>query len=286
MKAAHEIEAALRPSTSRSRFLVSPLVLWLLGFFVAPVLILFAYSFMHRGPYGGVELGFSFTSYLRSFDPLYASILWRSFLLALGNALACGLIGFPVAYAIATARASLRTALVFAITLPFLCCFVVRIYALKVALGFSGPLNTFLLHMGWIQEPLVLLHTPGAVALGMILNYLPFFVLPLYATLERFDFQLLEAAKDLGAGRTTELFRVLLPVTKPGITSGFLLVFMPSLGEFLIPDLLGGSRTVFLGGLITEQFLKSRDWPFGAAIASLLLVVVLLGLALRPREEE
>ena len=160
--------------------------------------------------------------------------------------------------------------------IPFWTNFVVRAYAIKILFSELGPVNQIGMALGMIHEPVIFANTDFSVWLGMVTNYLPFMVLPLYVALEKFDFSLLEAAKDLGAGSWNILWRVLVPLTKAGIVTGLIFVFTPALGEFVIPDLLGGSKTMLIGSLVTEQFLKTRDWPFGAAL-SLILIVLVMG---------
>ena len=164
--------------------------------------------------------------------------------------------------------------------------FVVRAYATKVLFGEIGPINHLALSLGLIQEPIPFANTDFAVWLGMVTNYLPFMVLPLYVALEKFDFSLIEAAKDLGASSWKILTQILFPLTKQGIVTGLVFVFTPALGEFVIPDLLGGARTMLIGNLITEQFLKTRDWPFGAALSLLLILIVMVSLVIYLRTEE
>jgi spermidine/putrescine transport system permease protein len=166
------------------------------------------------------------------------------------------------------------------VVIPFWTNFVVRTYAIKAAFSETGPLNHWAMNWGWISEPFPFTGTYFAIWLGMVTNYLPFMVLPLYVVLEKFDFTLLEAARDLGATRWQQLTRILIPMTKAGIATGTLFVFAPALGEFVIPDLLGGARTMLIGNLMTEQFLKTRDWPFGSALAMLLILAVLLSVLL------
>jgi spermidine/putrescine transport system permease protein len=179
-----------------------------------------------------------------------------------------------MAYVMATASKQMRSVLLILIVIPFWTNFVIRAYALKVLFGEHGPLSQLAMYLGWISEPMGFGNGQWAVWLGMVTNYLPFMVLPLYVSLEKFDFSLLEAAKDLGANPIKTLLRVMVPLTKPGIVTGLIFVFTPALGEFVIPDLLGGARTMLIGNLITEQFLKSRDWPFGSALSLLLILIV------------
>lgn len=262
-------------------FVALPLAGWLLFFLLAPLAFVAIYSFLQRGPYGEIVWDPGWRNYVRAFDPLYLGIYAESFVLATLTTLVCLAVGFPMAYCMATARPAARHLLFVLLMVPFLTNFVVRVYAIRILLGVEGPLNALLLATGVRATPLILTDTPVAVAIGMISSYLPFMVLPLYVVLEKLDFSLLDAAHDLGAHGPQVLFRVLLPLAKAGLVSGSVLVFVPTLGEFMIPDLLGGARTMLLGNLITEQFLKARDWPFGSALAMLLVLVMAGSFALQ-----
>jgi spermidine/putrescine transport system permease protein len=220
---------------------------------------------------------FNLENYARVFDPLYLTILWRSVAFAMGNTLICLLMSYPFAYFISRIeRPRVRNVLLLLVMVPFWTNFLVRTYAWRVILGSDGPLNTLLLNLGLINEPLSLLYTDGAVMIGLVYGYLPFMVLPLYAAIERVDFSLLEAAHDLYANGWQAFRRVLLPLTMPGVIAGSILVFIPSLGAFVTPDLLGGAKTVMIGNLIQSQFLTVRDWPFGSAISMVLMALVLI----------
>ena len=234
------------------------------------------YSVATKGLYGSVVFRFTTENYVRAVDWIYLRIFWNSLSLATLTAVSSLLIGYPMAYVMATAQPKLRTLLLGLIVIPFWTNLVVRTYALKVLLGTMGPVNGVALAMGLISEPYDFSNTDLSVWFGMVTNYLPFMVLPLYVALEKFDFSLIEAARDLGASSFQILIRILFPLTKPGIVTGLIFVFTPALGEFVIPDLLGGARTMLVGNLITEQFLKTRDWPFGSAL-SLLLILVVMG---------
>ncbi len=244
--------------------------------FVAPLGVVLLYSFLSRGVYGGVELPYNLENYGRLIDPLYLRILARSFLMAGSATLVCLVLGFPLALFISRAgtRKNLYLCLVM---LPFWTSFLVRTYAWMFLLRDTGLINTALAAVGLISQPLPLLYNAGAVLVGLVYGYLPFTVLPLYATLERIDPNLLEAAADLGAKPWQTLVRVVVPLAAPGIRAGAVLVFIPCLGAYLTPDLLGGSKTVMAGNLIQNQFTSARDWPFGSA-ASLALMAVAMGM--------
>jgi spermidine/putrescine transport system permease protein len=254
--------------------LLAPGTLWLLAFFVVPVLIMATYSLMERGTYGGVEPGFTLESYARFFEPLYLRILARTVGLAMLTTLICLCVGYPMAYAIA-GSGRWKHALLFLVVLPFWTSFLVRTYAIMFLLRDSGIVNSALMAIGAIETPVTLLYTQGAVLAGLVYGYLPFMVLPVYASLEKLDPSLLEAAESLGARPAARFLRVTLPLSIPGIVAGCLLVFIPSLGAFLTPDLLGGAKQVMIGNLVQQQFGAARDWPFGAAASFVLMAVVL-----------
>jgi len=254
----------------RSWFLL-PARVWMALCFAAPLAIIGAYSFLTRGDYGGVEYPWTIESYTRLADPLYLAILWRSLWIAGLSTAICVAMGFPLALFISRAgkRKNLYLQLVL---LPFWTSFLVRTYAWLFILRDTGLINTILSALHIIKSPLPLLYNDGAVLLGLVYSFLPFFVLPMYATLERLDPALAEAAADLGAPPWRTLWRVVIPVSKPGIIAGAVLVFIPCLGAYLTPDLLGGGKSVMLGNLVQNQFTTARDWPFGSA-ASLVLML-------------
>lgn len=263
-----------RPA-AQAWWLLAPGTFWLLLFFAAPVLIMLAYSLMPRGIYGGVATGFTFEHYLRFFDPLYLEILRRTFVLALVCTAICLLAGYPMAYAIARSG-KWKNLLLFLVVLPFWTSFLVRTYAMIFLLRDTGLINSLLLAVGVIDQPLTLLYTQGAVMAGLVYGFLPFMVLPIYASLEKLDLSLLEAAAVLGAKPAARFWRVTLPLSLPGVTAGCLLVFIPALGSFLTPDLLGGAKQMMIGNLVQNQFSAARNWPFGSAASFILMAVVLL----------
>jgi spermidine/putrescine transport system permease protein len=256
--------------------LLAPVTLWLGLFFLVPLLFIVVYSFGTSGVYGGITLGFNPGNYLKVFDPLYLEIVARSLGIAALTTLLCFLLGYPLAYFIVFKGRRWRNALVLLVMVPFWTSLLIRAYAWVVILGGNGIANKTLQFLGITDQPLNLIFTPEAVLMGMTYSYLPFMVLPLYAALEKFDVSLKEAGKDLGATRWQTFVRVTFPLSLPGVIAGSILVFIPSAGEFVIPDLLGGSRTVMTGNLIQQQFLQARDWAFGSAL-SVLLAVLLLG---------
>ena len=269
----------------RNIFVTPAGVLMLLTIAVSAAIIC-VYSVLSRGAYGGVEMPWTLENYTRLIDPLYGGIFVRSLALAAAATALCILLGFPLALFIAQsgARKNLYLSLVI---LPFWTSFLIRLYAWMFLLRDTGLINTLFQSLGLIRQPLPLLYNNGAVLLGLVYGFLPFAVLPIYATLERLDKSLLEAAADLGARPIAVLTRVTLPLCAPGIGAAAILVFVPCLGTYITSDLLGGSKTILIGNLVQNQFTTARDWPFGAAVSIVLLIVaVLLMFTVRRRGEE
>jgi len=262
--------------TRQLLLLLLPPTLWLVIFFIIPLVIVLIYSFLERGTYGGITWEFTLRNYQRLANDLYLNIFARSLGLAALTTLICLIIGYPLAFFIATVSPRWRNLLLFLVIIPFWTNFLVRTYAWMIILRSEGLINTVLQSLNLIQEPLNLLFTPFAVIVGLIYGYLPFMILPLYAILERFNFSLVEAAQDLGANDIKTFFRIILPLTSPGILAGSILVFIPALGAFITPDILGGAKTVMIGNLIQNQFLQARHWPFGSALSMGLMLLVLI----------
>jgi spermidine/putrescine transport system permease protein len=266
-------------STERSGYpawLSVPAVFWLGCFFIAPLLIVLVVSFANRGTYGGVVWQFTLANYAELFHPLYLLIFTQSLLFAFFTTLLCLIIGFPLAYFIARAPRERQSIWLLLVLVPFWTNFLVRTYAWMVILRAEGFLNGWLLHWGLIDQPVELLYRPIAVLIGLVYGYLPFMVLPLYVACERIDPMVLDAGRDLYAGNPALFRRVIWPLAKPGVIAGSILVFIPTVGAFLTPDLLGGARTMMIGNLIQHEYLVVRDWPLGSALAFVLMAVVLL----------
>jgi spermidine/putrescine transport system permease protein len=255
--------------------LISPTMLFLLFTLILPLILVVGLSFMTRGPYGNVVYRFTIDNYIRLMDPLYARILGYSLVTAGATTLLTILIGYPLAYYISKVPARQRSWLLFLILVPFWTNFIIRIYAWIMILRTEGLLNAFLLKIGIIQVPLNIMYTPTAVLIGMVYEFLPFMVLPLYTSLEKIESAQLEAAADLGAPPWRAFWRVTLPLSVPGMIAGSILVFIPAMGMFVVPDLMGGAKTILVGNLIKNQFLTARDWPFGAAASMVLLLLTL-----------
>lgn len=262
-----------------------------------PVLIMVVYSFLTKEFRGGVQWDLSLASYEQFFitrglfgdEPPqiewnYINIFWRSIWQAVLATLLCLIVGFPTAWFIATRPAGSRAIWLFLITIPYWVNLLIRTVSLRFILRDNGPLNEGLMALGVIAEPLPILNTNFAVQIGLFYSYLPFMVLPIYAAVERYDFALSEAAADLYANRWQTLYEVVMPVVRPGIVAGIILVFIPALGAFLAPDLLGGAKNFMIGSLIDEQFRGSQgNWPFGAAVSVILMTLVLIALLLQAR---
>jgi spermidine/putrescine transport system permease protein len=254
--------------------LLGPGVGFLVVFFLIPLFIMFAYSAMPRGEYGGVERGFTLESYQRFFVPIYLSILVRTFAVSIACTVICLLLGYPVAYAI-TRSGRWKNLLLFLVVLPFWTSFLVRTFAMIFLMRDTGLINTWLLKLGVISEPLTILYTPFSVMAGLVYGFLPFMILPIYASLEKLDNSLLEAAEVLGARPAARFRQVTLPLSLPGVLAGCLLVFIPALGSFLTSDLLGGAKEMMIGNLVQNQFAAARNWPFGSAASFILMALVL-----------
>ncbi|MEW5736882.1 MAG: spermidine/putrescine ABC transporter permease PotB [Thermodesulfobacteriota bacterium] len=269
-----------RPKNRFRTFVIGAFSAWLLIFVLAPNLMIAAVSLATRSEERFAGLPLSLESYVRLFDPIYLSVFLRSLGMALLITALCLVAGYPFAYIIARSPARLRNALLLLTIVPFWTNSLIRTYAVALILRTRGLLNYLLVDfLGVLDKPLDLLYTGTAVVAGSVYVLLPFMVLPLYAVIERLDPAYTEAGRDLGAGRLDVFFRIVVPLTMPGILAGCLLVFLPALGLFYIPDVLGGAKDLFIGNFIKNQFLDARDWPFGAAgsvVLTALMAVLLL----------
>lgn len=263
-------------SIAQGLFLISPANLYLLIFIVIPLILVTVLSFLSRGTYGDVVFKFNITNYTRLFDALYGKILVFSLIVGIATTALCLLIGYPMAYYLARAPARQRSLLLFLILLPFWTNFIIRIYAWMMILRSDGFLDSVLQWAHITHASLNILYTPTAVMIGMVYEFLPFMVLPLYTSLEKIENALLEAAADLGAPPLMAFWRVTLPLSVPGMIAGTILTFIPAMGMFVIPDLLGGAKTILIGNVIRNQFLTARDWPFGAAASMILMLLTMV----------
>lgn len=258
--------------------LAMPAAIWLILFFVLPLLIVLVVSLMTRGQGGSAVLPLTLDHYERVFT-VFSSVLVRSVRIAFYTTVICLIVGYPMAFFIRTRKHDfVRNFALFLVILPFWTNFLVRTYAWRVLLGREGTINEVLLQMGLIDAPIQLLNTEFAVLLGLVYGFLPFMVLPIYASVERFDFRLVEAARDLGANDWSSFWRIVLPLTMPGIIAGCILVFIPAIGAFVTPDLLGGTQGLMIGNLIQSQFRGTGNMPLGAATSMVMMAMVMISL--------
>ncbi len=276
--------------TKRNRFLAMPAVIFITIFGVLPLALMLIYSFLKAAPYGGVEWKFTTDAYVYflfqrdifddtlQFAPDFVIIYFRSFVFAVITTAVCLVLGFPTAYFMATRPPAQRNWWVLLITIPFWSNLLVRTLAIMFIIRDQGLLNDTLIWLGLIDKPIVILYTDFAIVLGLLYSFLPFMVLPLYSSLEKLDFRLVEAGYDLYATRRQVLWRIIIPLSKPGIIAGCLLVFIPTLGAYVTPLILGGGKHLMIGDLIAQQFGSGRNWPLGAAQAFILMGAVLVAL--------
>jgi spermidine/putrescine transport system permease protein len=264
--------APRRRGLAERALFVGPGLLYLAVFFLVPLAIIVSYAFLERGRFGGIVYEFTLDNFGRALEPVFVRVLLTSIGIALVTTLLALLLGYPTAWAIARLPRRWRTVALVLVVLPFWTNFLVRTYAWIVLLNSQGPLSGTLMGLGIIHEPLALLYTPGAIVAGLLYAYLPLMILPLYASIERLDPELRDAAANLGATPVRAFLTVTLPLTLPGVLIGSIFVFVPSMGNFVIPELLGGGKLVMVGNLIRDQFLKARDWPFGSVLAIVVLV--------------
>lgn len=259
--------------------MLAPLLLWVVAFVVVPTLIMLVYSFCQRGTLGGVVYEFTTANYASVADPTYLRIFVRSVAFAAITTVSCLAIGYPVAYYIGRAPEKSRNLLIMLVMIPFWTSFLIRTYAWLTILKSEGLLNSLLIQLGVIADPLEMLYTPGAVVLGLVYTFLPFMILPIYTSVEKLDNALIEAAFDLGAAPVRAFSKVIVPMTWPGITAGGLLVFVPALGLYAVNDVLGGGKVDMIGNIIEHQFKgAARNWPFGAALGMTLVVAFAVAL--------
>lgn len=257
-------------------FTVTIIFSWLIFFVLIPNLLVLITSFLTRDSSNLVEFTFSLDSYKRLIEPLYAQVLWNSLYMSGVATIICLLIGYPFAFMIAKMKPVFRPIMLFLVILPFWTNSLIRIYGMKIFLGVKGVLNNTLLWLGIIDTPIRILNTEVAVIIGLVYILLPFMILPLYSSIEKLDYRLLEAAKDLGANAFQRFIKIILPLTMPGIIAGCLLVLLPAMGMFYVADLLGGAKVLLVGNVIKSEFLISRNWPFGSSISIALTILMAL----------
>ena len=291
LSAAQQAQARIEEKAQVRRWvLTAPALITVCIFGILPLIIIVIYSFLKAAPYGGVVWSPSVEAYVSFlfqtdifsdelvFSPDFLQIYLRSFIFAVGTTTICLLLGFPTAYFMATRPPKQRNWWVLLITIPFWSNLLVRTLAIMFIIRDEGLLNNLLIGLGVIHEPITMLYTDFAVVLGLFYSFLPFMVLPLYASLEKMDFRLVEAGYDLYASRPKVLFRIIIPLARPGIIAGCLLVFIPALGAYVTPLILGGGKHLMIGDLIAQQFGSGRNWPLGAAQALILMSAVLVAL--------
>lgn len=266
----------MRTDTLPALVTVGPTFLWMIPFVAVPLVYVLAMSFASTGSNYEVVFGFAPDNYLHLLDPTYLQVYAQSLAIAALATLACLAVGYPFAYLISRTFRSRKTLLYMMVIIPFWTCSLIRIYGWRTFLGTTGPLNTFLEGAGLVSEPLELLYTQGATALGMAYIMFPYMVLPLYSALEKLDQSQIEASIDLGAGFLATIFRVVVPQTMSGVFSGVIMVFVPSLGAFFVSDILGGGNTNVVGNLIERAFQSGNNWPLGAALSIALIVITLV----------
>ena len=289
---------AQRKEVKRNLLLSTPALVVLICAASGPLLIMVVFSFLTSGDYGGVKWEWSTKAWFQvafyrdifddtvSIADAHLSILWRSVRLSFLTTLTAFVLGFPTAYFIATRPPETRNIWLFLVTIPFWTNLLIRTFAILEIIRNQGVVNSFLLMLGVIDQPLDMLYTDIAILLGMTYVYIPLMILPIYASMERFDFKLVEAAYDLYASRWKVMKRVILPLVKPGVVAGSILVFIPSLGAYVTPRVLGGGKNLMLGNLIELQFGQGRNWPLGAALSLTLLAIVMIALIVYVRSAQ
>ena len=283
VEARARVPQAAEAGTRGGLRLALPGSVWLALFFMLPLAIMLVVSLLSLGARKTIVMPFTFANYERVLSALYLPTIWDSIWISLLTTFVCLLIGYPLAFFISTRQSSfMRQFTLFLVILPFWTNFVVRTYAMQTLLAREGVINELLLSLGLIDQPLEMLYTQGAVIAGLVYGYLPFMVLPIYATAERFDFKLVAAAHDLGANDWKAIWRIVIPLTLPGVIAGVILVFIPCLGAFVTPELLGGTSTLMIGNLINSQFEES-NYPRGSALSITLMALVLISLLLYAR---
>lgn len=280
MSARKNPRSAAARARARAGWMAAPMILWSLLFVGATILYIVVLSFLRRNPDGGgAILEFTLDNYRKLASPLYLRVIGQTLILGLETTAICVLIGYPFGVLMARTRGRLRAALLLLVIVPFWTNALVRIYGWRLLLVGNGILNNLLKALGLIASPLKLMNNHGAVLLGMVYGLLPFMILPCYSSAEKLDRTLLDAGRDLGARPWKVFLTVEFPLTMPGLLSGCVLVFVPSLALFFISDLMGGTGDVYIGNVVNDQLLKSRDWPFAAALSCVLLAVTAIVMA-------
>jgi spermidine/putrescine transport system permease protein len=273
----------LKRNTLPALTMAGPVTFWMLVFVLLPLVYVVVISFMQRDVYGGIDYHFTVSNYTEILQPVYLKVIWKSIKLAFFTTVICLLIGYPLAYYIARKPSKLAAKLLMLVMIPFWTNTLVRLYSFNLIGQPNSFFNKFLMDIGLISKPLEILYTDGIVIVGLLISMLPFAILPLYASIEKLDKSYLEASSDLGAKPAVTFWRITVPLTLPGIVASVLLVFIPSLGMYYVPEALGGGKVMLIGSLIRNQFLVTKNWPFGASLSILLVLITLVMLWLYTR---
>ncbi len=263
---------------NNKRLLTSPYVVWTVIFTIVPLLIIVFYSFSQRDAFGDIVYKFTLSNYKEFFAPIYLNVFWRSLKLSLISTLICLVIGYPMAFIMSKSKGLKQNLMVMLFILPLWTNFLLRTYAWMGLLRDQGIINEILIHLGIINEPITMLYTNAAVILGMVYNFLPFMVLPIYSVLSKMDKSLVEAARDLGANEFRVFSKIIFPLSFPGVATGIIMVFMPAVSTFVISDLLGGGQTILLGNLIQNQFMAARNWQFGSSVSVIMMIFLIISM--------
>lgn len=267
-------------------FLIFPPYFWLLIFFAIPLIIVLICSVGYRDTYVGFKAGFTLEHYKTVFDPLYIRIFIRSFIYAAITTILTFLIAYPTAYFMAFASTRVKYLVMFLVIVPFWTNFLIRMYSWIIILGSEGLVNKALMAVGIIKEPLHLLNNPVSVIIGLVYGELPYMILPIFAALDRLDTSLIEASMDLGGDKRRTFLKITFPLSLAGVVAGVIFVFVPTLGNFVVPDILGGNNTIMIGNVISSQFKQGHNWPFGSALSSVLTFIVMIFIAIYIRFSE
>ena len=258
--------------------MTSPYVIWTIIFTVVPLLIIIFYSFAQRDAFGDVVYKFTLSNYKDFFEPIYLNVFWRSLKLSLISTVICLFLGYPMAFIMSRSKGLKQNLMVMLFILPLWTNFLLRTYAWMGLLRDQGIINELLIKLGLISEPITVLYTNSAVVLGMVYNFLPFMVLPIFSVLSKMDKSLIEAARDLGANEMNVFMKIIFPLSFPGVATGIVMVFMPAVSTFVISDLLGGGQTILLGNLIQNQFMAARNWQFGSSVSVIMMIFLIISM--------
>lgn len=262
----------------RTKYFSYPYIVWMTIFILLPSFLVLLYSITSKESNGITTINFTLENYKMFFDPMYINILFDSILLAAISTIICLILGYPAAYIISTANLSKRNTLLFLCILPMWMNMLLRTYAWMTILGNNGLINNFFEMIG--LQKVNLLYTRGATVMGMVYNFIPFMILPIYTALSKMDIGLIEAADDLGANKNTIFRKIILPLSMPGVISGIIMVFMPAVSTFIIPQLLGGNKNMMIGNLIEKLFILNGDWNFGSAISIIMMIIILISMSI------